>query len=163
MLVATFQIQVRRPLQIRPTSTFKDKGMRAARIKPHVENVGYTLIICQCVIRPKIFLRPFLGPAIDTLCAHAGNDAGIHGRVVEILVGPLFYKQGDRYAPCALTGQHPVRAAFDHRRQPVAALFGDEAGVRNRGHCFFPQCGANCRLIHRHEPLRGAAIDDLRL
>ena len=92
MLVATFQIKVRRPLQIRPTSAFKDKGMRASRIKPHIKNVGYALIICECIVRPKIFLRPFLGPAIDTLCAHARNDARVHGRVVEILVGSLFHK-----------------------------------------------------------------------
>ena len=137
--------------------------MRAARIKPDIKNVGYALIICECVVRPKIFLRPFLGPAIDTLCAHAGNDARVHGRVVEILVGSLFHKQSDRHAPCALTGQHPIGAAFDHRRQAVAALFGDEASIRNGGDRLFAQRGANSRFIHRHKPLRRATINDFRL
>ena len=101
--------------------------MGAARIEPHIQYVGHALIIGQSIIAAEIFLRAFVGPTIDAVFAYAGDDARIDARVVEILVGSLFHKKRDWDAPCALTRQHPVGAAFDHRRQAIAPLFRDEA------------------------------------
>ena len=77
--------------------------MGAARIEPHIQYVGHTLIIGQSIIAAQIFLRAFVGPTIDAIFAYASDDARIDARVVQILVGSLFHKKRDRHTPCALT------------------------------------------------------------
>ena len=163
MLVAAFQIEVRRPLQIRPASAFKHKCMRATRIEPHIQNVGDALIIGQSIIAAEIRLRTFIAPAINAIFANARNDACVHGGVAEILAGLAIHKKRDRHAPCALARQHPIGAAFDHRGDAVLALFGHPAGFRNRSHRFFTQRAIDGGFVHRHKPLRGATVNDLRL
>ena len=139
MLVTAFEIKVRWPLQVRPTSAFKDERMRAAGIEPDVQNVGDAFIIGERIVAAQIFLCAFVAPAIDATFANARDDTCVHARVAEILARLAIHKKRDRHAPCALAGQHPIGAAFDHRGDTILALFRNPAGVRNRGHCGFSQ------------------------
>src|SRR5690606_35976400 len=120
-----------------------------------------------------------------------GDDAGTYFVVDESSAGLAVYEQGDRHAPAALPAARPVRAARFHRADAVAALFGHEAGLLDRFHRRLPQSGRTAQLllgridrtafafpaplvavlgrdmrhhlVHRHEPLRGAAEDHLGL
>jgi len=163
MLVAAFEIEVGGPLQIGPPSAFQREHMGAARIKPDVENVGHALIVGECVIGSEIFLCPIFAPRIDARFPHTGNDAGIDGGIIQILARLAVDKQSDRHAPRTLAAQHPVGAPFDHGGDAVLALFRHPACLRNRGHRLFTQGAVGHRLVHRHEPLRRAAINDLGL
>ncbi len=172
-----------------PAAAFEDEGVGAARIEPDVENVGDALVIGGVVAIAEIFLRARVAPRVDAGFLHRRDDAVVDERVVEILPGLAVDEQRDRHAPCALAAEHPVGAPLDHRPDAVAALGGDEAGVVDRLHRRLPQgrgvaqalfggidraafalpapfaarLGLDMRhhLVHRHEPLRGAAEDDL--
>ncbi len=164
MLVAAFQIEVGGPLHVRPASRFEDEGMGAARIEPDVENVGDHLVIVGTVRGTEEFGLARLVPGIDALFAYGSDHAGVHVCILQIFARAVLHEQRDRHAPGALARQHPVGAAFDHRTDAVAALFGNEARVGDRLQGAAAQRAATGKvLVHRHEPLRRAAIDDLGL
>lgn len=174
-----------------PAAAFEDEGMGAARIEPDVENVGDAFVIGGVIVRPKIFLRARVAPGVDAGFLHRCDDAVVDGGVVQILAGLAVDEQRDRHAPRALATEHPVGAPLDHRSDAVAALGRHEARALDRVHRGLPQrrrvaeallirvdraafafpallarrLGLDVRhhLVHRHEPLRGAAIDDLGL
>ena len=109
--------------------------------------------------------------------------------VDEQLAGLAIDEQCDGNAPGALAAEHPVGTLLDHRSDAVAALLGHEAGLGDGVHrelaerrtaivadlvdlaaFIFPALlGAGDRRelrerpVHRHEPLRRAAVDDLGL
>ena len=64
MLIAAFKVEigpralmVGRARQCGPAPAFEHESMGAARIKPHVENVGDAFVVLGLVIRAEIFLR----------------------------------------------------------------------------------------------------------
>ena len=136
--------------------------MRAARIEPHIEDVGDHFVIVGIVRIAEEFGLAALDPGIDAVLAHCGDDARVDFGVLQIFARAVLDEQRDRHAPGALARQHPVGAAFDHRADPAAALFGDEADALDFGHGTFAQRATAVELlVHRHEPLRRAAIDHL--
>jgi hypothetical protein len=114
MLVAAFEIEVGRRLQVRPLARFEDKGVRAAAIEPDVENVGHPLIILGAIGVAEQRLGGLIAPGIDALFADCRDDPGVHGLIDQILARLAVDKQRDRHAPGALAGQNPVRASFHH-------------------------------------------------
>ena len=163
MLVAAFEIQVGGPLQVGPAARFEHKGMGAAAVEPYVENVGNTFIVGESIVWPKEALRRCLAPRVDALFAHCGDDAGVDGGVSQILAGGAVDEQGDRHAPGALPRDYPIGPAFDHRAEPVAALFRHKPRRGDGGNGLFAQGLTVAGLVHRDEPLRGAAVNDLFL
>ena len=101
--------------------------MGAAAVKPHVENVSDAFIIIKRVSIAKQALGRIVAPAVHALVAHRRDDPRVDGGVIQILAGFAIDEQRDRHAPRALTAEHPIRAAFHHAIDPVAALFGDKA------------------------------------
>jgi hypothetical protein len=69
MLVAAFEIEVGGQPSGRASAAFEHEGMGAARIEPHVENVGDALIILGVVVAAQVFLRALGRPGIDALLA----------------------------------------------------------------------------------------------
>ncbi len=132
MLVAAFQIQVGRPLQIGPAPAFEHKGVGAAAVEPHVENVGHALEILGAVFGAQKFLRAGIVPGVDAAFLHGGDDARIDPRVAQIFAGLALHEQCDRHAPGALARQHPVGPPFHHRSDAVAPFFRVERRVGNR-------------------------------
>ena len=162
MLVAALEIEVGGPFQRRPAPAFEREGMRAARIEPDIEDVGDHFVIVGIVRIAEDFGLAALVPGIDALLAHCGDDARVDFGVLQIFARAVLHEQRDRHAPGALARQHPVGAAFDHRADPATALFRDEADAFDLGHGAAAQRAAAAQfLVHRHEPLRRAAIDDL--
>ena len=162
MLVAALQIKVGGPFQCRPAPAFEREGMRAARIEPDIEDVGDHFVIVGIVRLAEEFGLTTFVPGIDALLAHCGDDARVDFGVLQIFARAVLHEQRYRHAPGALARQHPVGAPLDHRADPAAALFGDEADALDFGHGAAAQRAAAVEfLVHRHEPLRGAAIDHL--
>ena len=165
MLVAAFEIEVGGPVQVGPAAAFEHKGMGAAAVEPDVENVGDALVIGEVIVVAQETLRRGLAPGIDALFAHRGDYAGVDRGVAEILPGGAVDEQGDRHPPGALAGDHPVGAAFDHRTEAVAALFGDEARVGDGGDGLFAEraslspCGRG-RLARQRGGVRGCVGGD---
>src|SRR5690606_32746600 len=71
------------------------------------------------------------------------------------LLGFLVDKQGDRYAPGALTGDTPVRALLEHGLNAVLAPARNPADALDG----FQGVGAQVELVHADEPLGGGAVD----
>ena len=170
MLVTAFKVKVgERPCiafrahEIRPLARGEHEGMRRSAVEPDVQNVGHALIIVEGVVVAEIALCAVIGPGIDAQFLDARDDPRIDRWIIEILAGLAVHEQRDRHAPSALSAEHPVRAALDHRGDAVLALFRHPAGLGNGGHRLFAQRAAGHVLIHRHKPLRRAAIDDLGL
>ena len=164
MLVAALQIKVGGPFERRPAPALEREGMRAARIEPHVENIAHHFVIVRMVRLAEEFGLAALVPGIDAMLSHCRDDARVHFGVLQIFARAVLHEQRDRYAPGALAAEDPVGAAFDHRADPAAALFGNEANAFDLGHGAAAQRAAAAQfLVHRHEPLRRAAIDDLGL
>ena len=192
MLVAAFEVEVGGrafvalgPGQFGPAAAAQHEGVGAARIEPHVEDVGDALVVLGPVLVAEVFLCPRVGPGVDPALADAGDDPRVDGRIVEVLVGALLDEQRDRHAPGALARQHPVGPPFHHRADAVLALLGHPAGLADglerelaqRGGIVleraalvvpalargaFGMLDPDC-AVHRHEPLRRAAEDHLGL
>ena len=188
MLVAAFQIHVGAragppggPVEIRPAPAFQHEGMGAARIEPHVENVGHAFVVRSAIRAAQVLLRPGIAPGIDPAGLDRRDDPRVDRRIAQVLAGLPIDEQRDRNAPGALAAEHPVGPPFNHAADAVAALFRDEAGGGNRGQRGFAQGFAGLLFaadtsldraerglpvdlaIHRHEPLRRAAEDHLGL
>ena len=170
MLVAAFKVHVGvragvacGPHEIGPAPAFKHEGVSAAAVEPHIENVGDAFIIRRVTPRAEIFGGAFITPCVDPIGHHGGDDAGVDLGIVEILAGLAVDKQRDRHAPGALAAEHPVGPPFDHRTNPVAALFGHKPRGGDGGNSLFAQGFAGRAPVHRHEPLGRAAVDHLGL
>jgi hypothetical protein len=126
--------------------------MGAAAVEPDVEDVGDHLVIVGIAVAEQG--RGILGgPGVDALFFDGGNDPVIHLAVDQHFACPLLNEQRDGDAPGALAADHPIGAAVDHGGDTVAALFGYEAGVRDRLHCELAQARRDHRIatvILRH-------------
>ncbi len=133
---------------------------------------------------PEEAVRGFRRPGVDALRLHRRDDPRVDRLVDQVVAGRAVDEQRDRHAPRALAGEHPVGPPFDHRADAVAALLGDELDAGDLGQRDFAQRLAGFEraalvvpplaraaldrldrmgLVHRHEPLRGAAEDHLGL
>ena len=184
MLVGAFEVEIGGPGKRGPAVAFEHEDMRATRIEPHVEDVMHHLEIVGVVLAPKELGLARFVPRIDPALADGIDDALVHACVLQV-GAVLADEQRDRHAPCALARKHPVGPAFDHRADTIAPAFGHEAHALDFGEGALTQragrslCMANALalddrrvdrmlrfdqgLVHRHEPLRRAAVDDLRL
>src|SRR3954454_7154477 len=187
MLVRTLDIDIGRPALVRPVAALEREDVRATAVEPDIENVGDHLVIVGAAVAEKM-LGIFQVPCIDALLLNGRDDPLIDLGGNQQLTRLLVDEQGDRNAPRALAANDPIRALLDHRTQPIATLFRDEASRGDRAHGKAAQgrrlraiqrVGAAFivpsllraafrremwqRLVHRDEPLRRAAIDDLGL
>ncbi len=101
--------------------------MGGATVKPHIKHIKH-LAIGRRIIKPckDTLFKAVDIPHIGTIFFELGQDAGIHGRVLQNIISicrqsACFNKTGQRYAPSALTRQDPIRARLDHRVKAVAA------------------------------------------
>ena len=163
MLVGAFEIEVGRPLLLGPVAALQREDMGAAAVEPDVEDVADQLIVVGVAIAEEV--RGIVGvPGVDALALHGGDDALVDFMVDQGLAGLAVDEQGDRHAPGALAREHPVGPLLDHGADAVLAFFRHPAGRFDRLQRAAAQGRAVAQvLVHRHEPLRGAAVDDLRL
>ena len=134
MLVGAFQIQIRRPFQVR--SHFKAKGVGGAGIKPDIENVPDLLPIFH--VRDKAVEESLFGTiGIPGICTFFGKhilDAGhqligtVEFRAWNDLPGLDMAEHGDRHAPGTLARQYPVRAVGNHAMQARLSALRHKAG-----------------------------------
>ena len=104
------------------------EGVGRARIEPDVEHVVDLAPVLAGTL-PEEALAGALGvPGVGALGGEGCEDAGVH-RLVDEHAVPGIDEDGDRHAPGALAGDHPVRAVGDHagdaglagRRHPICA------------------------------------------
>ena len=130
MLVAAFQIQIRRPSQF--FALFQYREMGGAGIEPHIHGVG-EFVVLFAVFRAQQFAFIQREPCFNAfffnaLCHFFQQLGGIGVQ----LAGFFVRKEGHRRAPETLAGNHPIRAAFNHRLQAGAPPSGEEFGVIHR-------------------------------
>ena len=169
MLVAAFQIKIDREVEFILVRTAHYRGVRGARVKPHVQNVGGLVILLGFFSTHEIF-RFSLSPGFDAALFDAFGDffhdfKRARMQLARYLVG----EEGKRHTPVALTRDTPVRTVGDHGVQTVVT----PARVELRGIHRFKRClakalglfGTNGRtrvivtLIHADKPLACCTID----
>ena len=117
MLIGAFQIDIRRPFEIR--AVFQCEGMRTAAVEPHVENVHDLLPFGMVVvIAEEAFLGAFSKPGISAFSLKGLHNPLIDGIVEQNLA--LLVRE-NRYwdAPRSLPRKNPVGFAFDHGAQTI--------------------------------------------
>jgi hypothetical protein len=133
MLVGAFEIDIGRPFQVR--TVFQREGVGAATVEPDIKDVHDLCPLRMVVVLPKkTILGTFGKPGIRAFDFESRDYASIDGFVDQhftLLIG----KDGDRHAPGALAGQHPVRAVLDHGAQSVLAGGRHEAGLVDGRKC----------------------------
>ena len=133
MLVGAFEIEVGRPLEVRPL--LQHEGVRGAGIEPDVEDVAHLLVggnvVDQAAEEP---LGGAVGePGVRALGPEGGGEALRIGLVVgkvrsgDDLAALAVAEHGDRHAPGALAADHPVGPVLDHGAQAVLSGARDEA------------------------------------
>ncbi len=188
VLVRPFEIEVGGPALVGPAAAFQNESVGRTAIEPDVENVGDHLVIVGVARLAEEGGGVGGVPGVYASLADGGDDALVHFMVDEELAGLALDEQGDRHAPGTLAAEHPVGTPLDHRADAVAALLRNEAGLGDGVHrqlaegralglvdrvgtafivpaLFRPGFRRELaeRLVHRDEPLRRAAVDDLCL
>ena len=173
MLVAAFQIKIDRKVEFVFVRTAHHRGVRGARVKPHVQNVGGLVILLGFFSTHEIF-RFSLSPGFNAALFDALGDffhdfKRARMQLARYLVG----KEGKRHTPVALTGDTPVWTIGNHGMQAVIAPARVELRGIHRFKRSFSQAlglfGADGRtrvvvaLIHADEPLACGTIDQGRL
>ena len=173
MLVAAFQIKIDREVEFILVRTAHYRGVRGARVKPHVQNVGGLVILLGFFSTHEIF-RFSLSPGFDAALFDAFGDffhdfKRARMQLARYLVG----EEGKRHTPVALTRDTPVRTVGDHGVQTVVT----PARVELRGIHRFKRSlaktlglfGTDGRtrvivtLIHTDKPLARCTVDQGRL
>ena len=159
MLVGAFAIEV--GADVGPVAGFDQEGVGRARIEPDVEDVGDRLVIVEAVAiaEQSLMIRP--EPGVGAAFVEGVEDAAVDHGVLEIVAGFAMDVERDRHAPGALAAEHPVGPPLDHRAHPVLRFLRHPARVVDRLERGLAQAGR--AAVHRDEPLRGAAVDDLGL
>ena len=186
MLVAAFEIEVGGPALVGPAAAFQREDMGAAAVEPDVEDVGDALVIGRrrrpaprsaAALSSDQASTPGLGTAATIRALTAGSTSS--SPVLRSTNSAI----GTPQARWRLITQSGRPSTID--ADPVAALFGHEAGVGDgaaaragaasacassappsfsqRCSAKLSQCSSRQRPVHRDEPLRGAAVDDLGL
>src|SRR5690606_14698510 len=129
MLVGAFEIDVRRPLEVRPV--LEREGMRGAGIEPDVEDVPD---LRPAVLVVAAFQEPLLGafrkPGISAFLLEGVKNAGVDHLVLENFA-ILIDEYADGNAPGTLARKHPVGPLLDHGAKARLAGGGHEAGFVN--------------------------------
>src|SRR5437016_2087358 len=147
MLVRAFEIKIGGPPELRPL--LEHKGLRRARIEPHLDDVG-DLLPLRGVVSVAEELRGIgAEPDIGSLALDRRGDALDHGRIAHWLAGLAMGEDCDQHAPGALARNAPVRTALDHRLDPVLALRRDPARLGNCRQSLLPETVG----LHAYEPL----------
>ena len=97
MLIGTYQIQRRRPLQV--FAFFQNEAVRRSGIKPDVEDVEDLLVVVRIVIVAKEPRRIRREPGMSTLLVNCLRNPVLNRLVRQNLSGLLFHKNRDRHAP----------------------------------------------------------------
>src|SRR3546814_7510476 len=69
--------------------------------------------------RPKQRLMIGREPGVRAALAESVEDAGVDGRIAQIVAGLAVDIKRDRHAPCALARDHPVGPSFHHGQDAV--------------------------------------------
>ena len=176
VLVVPFEVHVRGALsvraeELRPLARAQHRHVRHAGVEPDVHDVALLLeelVTAPVRVRRKEVLRGARVPRVAALGPEDLDDAReellLLRRVVlpRVDFAPLAVaygvEQGDRRAPAALAGDHPLAAVLDHPRDALLAPGGDPLDGRDR----VERALANVRSrgVEPHEPLDGRAEDD---
>ena len=137
MLVASFQIQVRRVSEFFFVAAAHDGCVRGARIEPHVENVVDLLVVRSFFGRHEVFGLSAC-PGFDAFLGNAVGDF-IHDFDGSRMEFPrcLFQEERKRNTPVPLTRDAPIRAIFNHRVQAVVTPLRNELGGIDSAQCGF--------------------------
>ena len=157
MLVGAFEIDVRRPFQVR--TVLQREGVGRARVEPDIEDIHDLRPRLVGLFAEEALTRAFGEPGIGAFLLEGFEDAGVDAVVLQDLA--LFVDEdADRHAPGALARQNPVRALFDHGAQAVLTGSRHEAGIVDRLQRARTQRRAVGKvLVHVDEPLRRVAED----
>ena len=112
VLVGAFQIQRRRPLQV--VAAFQHERMRAAGIKPDIENVGDLLEVIGVIAVAKKSRWVGSEPGVGAFCLESVDDAVHDALVAKRLAAFLVDEYRDRHPPGPLARYTPIGAGFDH-------------------------------------------------
>src|SRR3546814_11458457 len=74
-----------------------------------------------------------LEPGIRAAFAKGRDDPRVDGWIAEIFAGLAIDVDRDRHAPGALSRDHPIGPAFDHRKDAVLRALRHPAGLVERG------------------------------
>src|SRR5690554_4762464 len=153
VLVTAFQVHVGRELaQLFAYPEYRVVG--DAGIKPDIQGIqDFFVLVGVCA---QQFVLVDVVPGVDATDFHRlGHflDQRLGDRVQ--LLGFLMYKQRDRHAPGALTGDTPVRALLKHGFNTVLAPTRNPADALDG----FQGIGAQVELVHADEPLGGGPVD----
>ena len=157
MLVGAFEIERGRPFQLGPL--FQHESVRRAGIEPHLDDVGDLVPLGGIILIAEKSRGLGRVPDIGALALDRGGDPLDDRGVAQGLAALLVDEDRDRHPPAALPRDAPIRFAFDHRRDAVAALRRDPAGLVNG----LQRLLAQPVRLHRDEPLRRVAEDQRRL
>src|SRR5215213_2337644 len=159
MLVGAFEVDVGRPMKI--VALLQNEGMGAAGFEPDIENVVDLFpiggIIDETVQKTR--MRTVCKPRIRTLALEDRGDLLVEPGVTKNFAARFIDEDGDRHAPGALAGDHPIRPRLDHAADAIAALRGYPVDLVNRGERLLAQAMRGA-IAHGNEPLRGIAKDD---
>ena len=149
MLVSAFQIKIRQPVLGAILAVAQHERMGRAAIEPHIEDVidldPFRRVV---IIAEEAFLGALLVPGIGALGLERLKDAGVDRLVAqqETLVSgqraSLAHETGQRHAPGALPGKHPVGPRLHHRMQAIAAGLGGPVHIVDLGQGAFTDGGA---------------------
>ena len=160
MLVRAFAIEV--GADALAVARLDHEGVGRARIEPDVENVGDRLVIVEAVAVAEQGLMVGAEPGVGAALVEGVEDAAVDGRVLQIVAGLAVDVERDRHAPGALAADHPVGPPLDHRAHPVPRFLRHPAGLVDRLRAR-SRAALGSPAVHRDEPLRRAAVDDLGL
>ena len=146
MLVGSFQVDIRRDLQA--LSLAQDTGVGYTGVEPYVKRIGYLVVTVRFLSQQ--ISRVQFKPGINAGLLHALRHLLHQARCVRVKLTAFFMnKQGDGYAPGALPGNTPVRAAGQHAINARLAPLGQPFHLLNRLQGFIQQA----ILAHTHKPL----------
>src|SRR5690554_7064678 len=153
MLVGAFQVHSGRELA--QLFAYPEYGVVGdAGIKPYVQGIQHFFVLVS--VCAQQFVLVDVVPGVDATDFHRlGHFLDQRLGVRVQLLGFLVDKQGDRYAPGALTGDTPVRALLKHGFNAVLAPARNPADALDG----FQGVSAQVELVHANEPLRGGPVD----
>ena len=121
---------------------FQHERVRRAGIEPDIENIVDLLPVFVGELAEETLARAGRVPGVGAFRLEGVDDGGTDIGIVEDLdraVLLVLDEQGDRHAPGALAGNHPVRPGFDHAGDAVFALRRHPARLLDRFKRKLPQ------------------------
>src|SRR5829696_1841059 len=159
VLVGPFEINVGRPMK--SGSLLQNEGMGAAGFEPDIENVVDLFPFGRIIdeTRQKTRMRAFRKPSIRALALEDRGDPLVEPAVTKNFAARLADEDGDRHAPGALAGDHPIRSRLDHAADTIAPLRRNPVDLVDCGERLLSQAMRGA-IAHGDKPLRGIAEND---